>query len=355
MEGRSVIFVSNALSGGGSERVLCLLANEFASRGYHVGVLSFRSKKGEYPLDKSVLKEYPPFDRGPLKKAFRVRWIRDRVSKNPEATVISFEHFVNLQTLMACAGLRNRVVVSERNDPARVGNGFFRGRVRGILYRKAHLLVCQTDDAAAYFSDDINKTVILNPVKSDLPLPVDGPRRKTIVTFCRLEPQKNLQMLVEAFAIFHRTHPGYKLEIYGDGTEKSRLLGLIHALSLESHVDIRPATHSIHSKVRDCTMYVSSSDYEGLSNSMIEAMALGLPTICTDCPCGGARMVIDHERNGLLTPVGDTQALAQAMCQVADDADLATQLGRNAEEIHQRLSTQVIVDQWENAAMRNGR
>ena len=70
-------------------------------------------------------------------------------------------------------------------------------------------------------------------------------------------------------------------------------------------------------------MFVSSSDFEGLSNSMLEAMAMGIPTICTDCPCGGAKMVIENGINGLLTPVGDKDELSAAMQQVADNSQIA--------------------------------
>ena len=94
-------------------------------------------------------------------------------------------------------------------------------------------------------------------------------------------------------------------------------------------------------------MFVSSSDYEGLSNSMLEAMAIGLPTVCTDCPVGGARMVIRDGENGLLVPVGDREALAAAMCRVADDRALAETLSQNGRTLREKLSIGVIADEWE--------
>lgn len=94
-------------------------------------------------------------------------------------------------------------------------------------------------------------------------------------------------------------------------------------------------------------MFVSSSSFEGLSNSMLEAMAIGLPTICTDCPCGGARMIIINGVNGILVPNGDKDALAQAMAQVADDSKLAAYLSKNAMKIREDLSIKKIARLWE--------
>lgn len=342
------VFASNALANGGAARVMCLLANRYTSLGDRVGILSFLPWEGEYFLEESVAKEYSPY-RGSsaISKIRRIRWIRDTVKRNPHAVVIAFEYFVNMQVLLACLGLPNRVIISERNDPARVGSGFLTDFVRKILYRTATILVCQTEEAAAYFSDKINKTIILNPINPDLPLPIQAGRRKTVVTFCRLEKQKNLGMLVQAFAKFHKDHPDYTLEIYGNGKERDSLISMSKSLQLSDFVSVMPARTDIHSVVRDCAIFVLPSDYEGLSNSMIEAMALGLPTICTDCPCGGARMVIESGRNGLLVPVGDIDALTTAMSQVADDPDFAYKIGRSGAEVRALLSFDQISSEWD--------
>ena len=79
---------------------------------------------------------------------------------------------------------------------------------------------------------------------------------------------------------------------------------------------------------------------------MLEAMAIGLPTICTDCPAGGARAVIKDHENGILTPVGDVEALAYAMCEVADNPELAEKLSYNGTKIRQDLSTDNIIIEW---------
>lgn len=341
-----IIFVSNALANGGAARVLCLLANHFFEKQHDVTVLSFTPYPDEFPLHPGVEVIYGPSGHGSGAKFRRLRWLRGIIRANPHARIIAFEYFVNLSVLLACIGMPNRIVVSERNDPARVGNGFPNGILRRVLYRKAHLVVCQTDEAAAYFSHRIRKKVILNPINPSLPSPVDSGRRNAIVAFCRLEPQKNLEMLIRAFASFHANHPAFVLEIYGNGAEHGYLSALIERLKLSNSASVLPARSDIHEVVRECAMFVLPSDYEGLSNSMLEAMALGVPSICTDCPCGGARTVIEDGENGLLVPVGDVNALVDAMTRVANDAELAYALGKNARKLRSELTLDRIAREW---------
>jgi glycosyltransferase involved in cell wall biosynthesis len=98
--------------------------------------------------------------------------------------------------------------------------------------------------------------------------------------------------------------------------------------------------------VKDCAMFVSSSDYEGLSNSMLEAMAIGLPCVCTDCLGGGARELIKDGENGLLVPTKDAKALAEAMCSMVDDKELSKRCSDNASKIREELSAEYIADKW---------
>lgn len=341
LDNKEIIFVSNALANGGAARVMCVLANKFAKRGLRVGIAVFNRHSSEYGLSSSVAKEYGPSGGGAKAKAKRIAWLRNVAKRNPEAAIIAFEYFVNMQAILACAGLPNKVVVSERNDPARVGNKF--DWLRERLYRRADMLVCQTDEAAAYFSEKVKKCVILNPLKDDLPEPFAGERRKVVVTFCRLEPQKNLGMLLRAFAEFRKTHPDYSLEIYGDGSERESLLGLARDLGIDGCTSINPGRSDVHEVVRDAAMFVLPSNYEGLSNSMLEAMALGLPVVCTDCPCGGARMVIEDGVNGFLVPVGDEEGLAKKMSMAAD---APLKLERFVEGFRSSLSADGISDRW---------
>ena len=251
-----------------------------------------------------------------------------------------------MYSVVAARGLKVKVIGSERNDPAQVENRKMLNWLRMQLYKKLDILVCQTDEAKAYFPKAIQKksVVILNPVTDSLPAPYQGVRKHRVVSFSRLEPQKNIPMLLEAFKIFQTSHPDYVLDIYGMGSLRDEL---IEKAKENPSIHIQPYTTDIHRTILDAAMFALSSDYEGLSNAMIEAMGCGIPTIVTDCPCGGARMVIQDGENGILVPVRDGEKMAEAMCRVADDRNLADKLSRNGIKIRETLDKRKIAKQWE--------
>ena len=185
-----------------------------------------------------------------------------------------------------------------------------------------------------------------------MPEPYHGEREKTVSTFCRVSLQKNLPLLIEAFAAFRRDFPGYRLRIIGDcANEEARqvdrdVAALVKSLGLEEAVERLPFSANVHEMILRDAMYVNSSDYEGISNAMLEAMAIGLPCVCTDCPVGGARATIRDGENGLLTPVGDADALCRAMKRVAEDPALRETLSRNATRLREELSLNAVAERW---------
>ena len=117
-------------------------------------------------------------------------------------------------------------------------------------------------------------------------------------------------------------------------------------LGMRRRVMFRGFSSHVLADIRTAAMYVLSSDYEGISNSMLEAMALGLPVIATDCPIGGSRMYIRDGVNGLLVPVGDEEALARAMERLADEPAFGESLGREAVKLRGELTTAKIADKF---------
>lgn len=352
MKNKEVLFVSNFLGSGGAARVISVLAEEFANKGYNVTICSYPFKEEEeyyHVANVNYVKFKMQHKNGILYKIERITKLREEIKKHKSATVISFEYFMNMQAVVAMVGLQNRLIISERNDPTRVGGKFPTKQLRNFLYRFADCLVCQTYEALEYFPKKIQdkSVVIMNPIKSNLPEPWSGERKKQIVNFCRLEKQKNLQLLIDAFEEFYQTHADYNLVIYGDGKERVSLDEYIKIKGLESVVFLHPAVQDIHERIKSAMMFVSSSDYEGLSNSMIEAMAIGLPTICTDCPCGGARMIIKNGKNGILVSVGKKEQMALAMSHMADQAALREELSQNSRNLRKVLSSQAIAKKWE--------
>ncbi len=349
---REVIFIMPALLGGGAERVVTILASYLASQGHPVRICLFKQDKLDYQLPAAVLVDasYVRQEQGLARIWYRLQDLRRLLRKNKQAVFISFFSMFNLYLLAAALGLKRQIIVSERLDPAySIPAKKWLFGLRKLLYQKASALVFQTPAARDFFPASIRAkgTIIANPLTDSLPVRHQGPRRNTIVSFGRLEDQKNYPLLLEAFALFCQEQPAYQLSIYGKGSCRQSLQEKIQQEGLAGKVILHGFDPHVHEKARDCAMFVLASDYEGLANSMLEAMAMGLPCICTDCPPGGARVFIRHGVNGLLTPVGDAFRLSKAMLQLAADRPKAEAMAQEAEKVRSLLDKDLICAQWQ--------
>lgn len=152
----------------------------------------------------------------------------------------------------------------------------------------------------------------------------------------RHHPQKNQQLLIEAFAkMYQRTgDQNVTLTIYGqsmpwDDSTEEELNALIHKYHLESKVFLAGRSKEIEKCYEEADVFVFSSDYEGFPNALMEAMAAGLPCISTDCPTGPADLILNGE-NGKLIPVGDVEAMAWEMEYFVKYPQQAVRMGKAA-------------------------
>lgn len=283
-----------------------------------------------------------------------IRQLRQYLKNNPDATIITFLQPTIPLVLLASRGLPNKVIFSERGDPKRLMKHRYGEKFIRKYYNRANAVVFQTEDAKNTYPENISKkgVVISNPIKSDLPEAYHGERNKNITTFCRISAQKNLPILLEAFNKLQKEHPGYTLRIIGDvlndegkAVEK-QMKSYIEENNLTASVVFEPFNANVHQTVIKDAMYVNSSDYEGISNAMLEAMAIGMPVVCTDCPIGGARATIKDGENGLLVSVGDADAIYLAMKKVIEDDKFAKRLSLGAEKIRDELSLEKIAKKW---------
>ena len=345
MKKSKICFAITSITDNGVTRVVSILLDCIDYDKYDVYVLLTRRRKHLFELNNksTIIEVANDITDGRLRNITELRSI---ILKEKFNTVVALGDYAAMYTLIACLGIKQRIIVSERNDPNKEPDKRLFRLLRNQLYKNAETIVCQTHDAAKYFESIVPYSVVIyNPVKDDLPV-WEGPRKKNIVNFCRIDKQKNLSLLVEAFEIFRRTHKDYYLDIYGEGPEKEALVNVIQQKGLSGVIRLHDFCMDIHDRVKDAMMFVSSSDFEGMSNSMLESMAMGIPTICTDCPIGGAREIIQDGENGWLVPVGDVHQLAEKMNYVADNEHEAKKISLEARNIRIRLSKEEISQQW---------
>ena len=343
---KKIIMITAGMSGGGTERVIAVLAEYLRKRDWEVTILMTAGEEVAYPLHEQIRVIAIGKSTGGslVKRLKRVRDLRKWFKQDKEQVILSFGTETNLFTLLAGIGLKNRVMVSERNDP----NQCRYAMLRNLLYRLADKLVFQTEDARLCFPKKIaNKGIVIpNPLADGMERTIVRERNHDIVAVGRLEPQKNHKLLLQAYARFTQSYPDYRLVLYGKGYLEQELKVLAKELQIADKVVFAGFASDIRGKIQNAAMYVLSSDYEGISNSLMEAMALGIPVISTDCPIGGSKMLIQDRKNGLLTPVGDAEAFAGAMCYLAEDESRAEEMGRRAETVRQEYAADAVCEKW---------
>ena len=344
------IFIAiDHLKEGGAERVASILINSLCKS--HEIFVVVVDKQINYPLtDSCNIRCITSGKNYILRKISRFLNYRKLIAKEKPNVIISLGNFMSIYTIFSCIGIKNiKVISSERTDPTKEPTGRLSRVLRNFAYKNSDVLVCQTHWVAEYFAKNIktNFAVIPNPITPHLPI-WSGQKSHVVMTACRLVPQKNLSMLLKAFAKLNNYYPESLLEIYGDGEERSNLEKLAVKLNIENQVMFCGFNSNIHEKMKNSLMYVSSSNYEGISNSMLEALAIGVPTICTDCPVGGARQFIQSGQNGMLVKVGDVNGLFMAMKRLYEEKNIASEFSKNSQRIREKLNPDVIAKKWIN-------
>ena len=256
-------------------------------------------------------------------------------------TAVSFMYTMNKVNVLSRGTAK--VICSERNDPRKR----YPHRMPEIdaLYAAADHVVFQTGTVRDMFSDMVREhcSVIMNPVEVSCGRTAG---RHRIVNVGRLVPQKNQAMLIRAFAVFYRTHPDYTLSFYGAGELAEPLQALAESLGVSGAVAFHGQVTDIHAAVADAEIFALSSDYEGLSNALLECMAMGFPCISTRC--GGSVDVIRPGENGLLVDIGSEEQMAAALAALADDPALRERLGAAARASTEPLRPEHVIAQWES-------
>lgn len=355
---RKIAFHLNCLEQGGAERVVTNLANQFAENGYEVIIATEWYGENEFRTDARVRRVHVGLREGDFRKHrlvqfyLRVKYLREFLRREKPDILIPFARKALYRGLMAAYFTKIPVLISIRTDPA----GHYEERSDKIqiplLFPRADGCVFQTQGAKEFFAPRLQKNsrIILNPINPKyIGVPEPERRIKTVVQSGRLVDFKNQPMLIRAFIKVHQKHPDYDLKIYGgdsfDGT-KEILEQIIEENQAGGYIHLMGASDSLEREMADAALFAFTSDWEGLPNALMEAMALGLPIVATDCPCGGPRTVMTHEKNGLLIPVKDQKALEEGINRLIEDGELAERLGREARKIADLANGNAVYEQW---------
>lgn len=344
---KSIFIMIGTLRGGGAQRVVVRLASTLASK-YHVTLLCGGEEKGTYPINPEVEVVNIPRELWDYYRRFPqlARWIKSLKKARGAYASISFLHDMNSLNIESKAN--DKIICSERNNPFK--SAFDAVRIDEVrsCYDRADHVVFQSERIRSLFSDvaRAHSTILPNPVGVTCERKAETKRR--IVNVGRLIAQKNQALLIRAFGRFHKLHPEYSLSIYGVGTGDTdlgdELRELIAALGLQNSVFLEGQSTQICEDIADAEFFVLSSDFEGLSNALLEAMMMGFPCVSTDCE--GSTDVIEDGVNGLLVPRGDEDAMVKAMLTLAEQEEYREQLGKQAKVTLERFKEERVAEEW---------
>lgn len=355
-----ILFVIPTVGTGGAERVVSILAN-YLSKENEVRIFVMEKSTVErYPINKnvSIVGANATVRRGNKFKAvisFAANFMLQRRSlideiKNYQPNVaISFLPKADFLTSIVLRKSKICWIPSERNDPSR--RNLLERKVLCKIYKNSNVLVCQTEKVSKYYKQNgvMNTCIIKNPlILSSISDPNFKINYKYIISVGRLDKQKNYEMLIRAFAQSkEKDNFKEKLVILGDGPEYSNLKKLISDMAMEDYIYLLGRKTNVTNYLSHASAFCMSSDYEGLPNAMLEAMASNLPIISTDFFTGAARELVDKS-NGYIVPVGNTKKMSEAISRMLSKSEKQLiEMGKCSKDKVSILDVETISKEWE--------
>lgn len=347
-----ILFYISTICNGGAARVMTNIANELSMNGHDCTLATTFKADEEYALGDRVKRVYF-YDEKPsggwlIKNYKIVKKLRGLVLICHPDILVSFLAEPCFRAAIATIRTNTKTVLSVRNDPNWEFKGLGRALLAKYLFRRVDGVVFQTEDAKSWFPKSIQKKgrIIFNAVKSDFYNVILPEYQSGIVATGRLSKQKNHALLIKAFARIADSISD-NLTIYGAGNS-THLYELANNLGVGHRVFLPGQTMDVINSIKNAKLYVMSSDFEGMPNALMEAMAMGLPCISTDCPCGGPRVLFKGSIQHYLTPVNDVDTLSERMLELLQNDELRKSHGKQCKEAAYDFMPEVINREWED-------
>lgn len=360
-----ILFFVSSMQGGGAERVAALLCNRWVARGHEVVLVPTFSGRGTclYPLDERVHLVYLADRVGTtrktplsmLRRLWAMRWM---VRETRADVVLSFLPHVNVAALVATRGLGVPVVVCERNYPPASTSGPVWPRLRRITYPWATRVAMQTERGRDWLACEIPRAhgvVIPNPCV--LPLPEGTPRiapdailpegPRLLLAVGRLVEQKQFDLLIRVFATLAHRFPDWHLAILGEGAKRAALEAQLAAAGLTGRVHLPGRAGNVGEWYHRADLYAISSRFEGFPNTLLEALAHGLPAISLDCATGPAELIEDGINGHLVPPEAGADGLAARLEPLMADAAPRAAFSARAADVRERFSFDKVGAEWD--------
>lgn len=367
--------VPGLYNSGGMERVLTQKANWLALHGFEVHIVTTvqQGRMPFYTLHPGVALHdleipYEEIARLPLLRRVTARLRASRLHRRrlqellarlrPDVTLSMYTHEMPFLHKLRHTGKRVLELHFPKNfralDAAGLGHGRLHRIINSVLDWREHRLIRHYDRFVVLSQADAKAwgnmpglTVIPNPVAFAPQLPEERPCSRRAMAVGRLCPQKGFDMLVSVWSMIPpHVRQGWTLDIFGEGPDRDLLESEVRRLGLGDEIRFCGRRSDIISEYRSHDLFCFPSRYEGFPLALMEAMALGLPCVAFDCPCGPAELIPDGGV-GALVPPGDLAAFAKALADYMTDSEKTSATARAAVERMQcHFSEDTIMPLW---------
>lgn len=351
MESFDILFAGHLHGFGGAEKSMIKVANALSEKGFRVAIVTFDVNNQKFEINPNVrLYFVETFATHGLIRVFeRFRKAALLLSQINVNLVISFWFQLSIIFFFLSFRFHYKIYYSERGDPTDKEYSGLNRLIRTVCFPFMNGFIFQTKGAQLCFSKRIQlkSVVIPNPVYigyNNYSLPEE--RKKVIVSVGRLHGQKNFQLLINAFSRIATLHHSYMLHIYGEGPLKDFLLQLVYSLNLQDRIVFKGSVSNIYDCIVDNSIFILPSLFEGMPNALMEAMALGIPSLSADCPPGGPAELIKDGYNGFLFKNNDEEDLVcklEYMLSHLQEMDL---IGIRAKDICNTHSEEIVMEKW---------
>ncbi|MCA1636185.1 MAG: glycosyltransferase family 4 protein [Acidobacteria bacterium] len=356
-----VTFVIPIIASGGAEHVLTLLAQRWTAAGRHVTILTYDdgARPPFYNLDPHVRHVAMGLagDSSGLLAAVRnnlrrARVLRREIRRSRPDVIVSFIDQTNVLTLLAAEGLGVPIVATEHMDPNALTLKRTWAYLRLLTYARARRIVLLSARDVVFFPPRLRKRVTVIPNPFVPPPPASPARAETapqpaLIAVGRLHRNKGFDVLLVAFSLLGDEHPQWRLTVLGEGEERGRLETLRDELRLGGRVSFLGRVTDPYPFLRRAKLFVLPSRAEGFPLALCEALACGLPAVCTDCG-SGVRDIIEEGVNGVIVPKNDAGALARALSDLMGDEEGRRRMALHAPEVVERFNPEKAFEAWES-------
>lgn len=344
-----IAFVYGSLTGGGAERVISNLANRL-SETHDVSIIIFTEEDSVYRLNENIKLISPVKLQKGKSIIYRIVGFLNR-SRFLQENIKSYDCVISFDNLLATqcklVSPKTKVIGSERANP------FFAKKFKEKLTIKLSCIldgfIFQTRGASMCYPKGIrNKSCIIPNAfwGKDIILPKYKDRDNCICASGRITAVKRYDLIIKAFKTVRKKYPEYLLKIYGVGDKEGEIRQLIEEYGLSDAVCLMGWSKDIISNLLRNKIFILASDYEGMPNGLIEAMACGCTCISRNCKFGPAE-IIDNEKDGLLIDSAEENDFAAALIKVIEDETLAEEMSINAyKKIKNKFNEQIIINMF---------